>query len=161
MQSVDHAIETLATALKLPGLALNAQDHVEIVVEDLVRIDLLKVSDTELELSTALPDLEGLITPARMQAMLNANCVGAATGAGRLALDPATGRPLYCQRLNVARLDAAGLEVAMMEYTRAALFWLGEGTDTLLDTRAPADGPDQPMEHSAPGADADIVLMRL
>ncbi len=134
MKDVHHAVSTLREALKLPLLGFDDNGQFELVFEDFFHIDVVRISDTELELSTILADLDGTLTEARLIALLSANYHGHGTAAARLALNPDDGRVVLCERIDVVPLAADAFEARVLSFLKLAAFWLDEGTVQVLDT---------------------------
>lgn len=131
MISANHALDTLARKLGLPALAFT-QDQVGIDVMPELTIFLSRLDDATLEASCLIEHL-GHPDAAMMQAMLEANHLGGAVGAGRLALDGDTGDVILCESWNLSELDPAALETRFDIFANTAAFWLTAGTEGLLE----------------------------
>lgn len=143
MHDVNHLLDVLKTSLGLPKLAFDGDGRAEIVLPDAGSIYLARIEPQILELSFRL---RGLDNPdlAMARAMLQANCLGMAVGAGRLALDPGGGRAFYCLRWNVGPMSAAEVEREFDRFGQLVAFWATEGTDLVLAEAEPdPGGPDE------------------
>jgi Tir chaperone protein (CesT) family len=89
MKDVNHAIAVLRDLTGLPVLELNANGHLELIFDDKISIDLVKIDDNHIELSSPL-DIADLENVNRLQTLLTANYHGSGTGFGRIAMDRAT-----------------------------------------------------------------------
>jgi hypothetical protein len=54
MKDVNHAIAVLRDLTGLPVLELNANGHLELIFDDKISIDLVKIDDNHIELSSPL-----------------------------------------------------------------------------------------------------------
>ena len=139
MQDVNHALSVLRARAGLAKLDFDAAGNAEIVVEGAMSVYLTRVSETEMELSCRIDPLTGGLNPQVMEQMLMANSLGDGTGAARLAVDPDR-KPLLCQRVDVAPLDAAGFEARLTMFVRLAAYWQTDGAAKLIrDAGNPAD----------------------
>ena len=82
MQNIEHAVKIIGEKLSLPNLALNQNGQAELKFGEQFSAYITKIDDTSMELSFWLRDLD-FANPTMMKAMLEANCLGAGTGAGR------------------------------------------------------------------------------
>lgn len=131
MISANHALDTLARKLGLPALAFT-DDQVGIDVTPDLTIFLSRLDDTTLEASCQLEHL-GHPDAAMMQALLEANYLGSAVGAGRLALNGDQAEVILCESWNLSELDATTLETRFDIFANTAAFWLTDGTASLLE----------------------------
>ncbi|MBD1206510.1 MAG: type III secretion system chaperone [Rhodobacteraceae bacterium] len=131
MISAYHALDTLARKLGLPALAFT-DDQVGIDVTSDLTIFLSRLDDTTLEASCQLEHL-GHPDAAMMQALLEANYLGSAVGAGRLALNGDQSEVILCESWNLSELDATMLESRFDIFANTAAFWLTDGTGGLLE----------------------------
>lgn len=148
MRNVDHALEVLKDLIGLESLAMR-DDIVTLRFDGLIDVSIVRISETEIELSADLEDIGPNPAPERLVALLTANYHGHGTGFGRVALDPRDGKVVFCGRLDVSSLEARELEQAVLAYLKYALYWDGPGTDDVLAARpvaAPVVEPDAASE---------------
>ena len=131
MNDINHTLNLLRTLLSLPELDLNEDGQVEIDLAEGLTTHLTKIDDHTLECSFRLPELD-IASPGMMAAMLAANFLGAATGAGRLAIDPTKHEAIYCERWQVDELTAESLEARLLSFATGGTFWLTTGSDSLV-----------------------------
>jgi hypothetical protein len=130
MNDAQHALTVLAGKLGLPSLAYNASGAAEVILGGGMSVYLSKLDGATVEASVRLEDLD-FANAEMMQAMLEANFMGAGTGAGRLAVDSDTGETIYCCRWHVTDMDATALEARFAEFAELGLFWATEGGEQL------------------------------
>lgn len=141
MHDTDHAIDALRERIGLPGLSLDGKEAVRLVFDGTIPVDIRRIDATRLELVAPL-DSDGRGASAeRLAALLTANYLGQATGAARVALDPADGTVLLCERVDVGPLDATGFETRILDFVRHVALW-ASGT---LDEAPPAPDSADPM----------------
>jgi hypothetical protein len=132
MQDINHALSVLAAKLGIASLQLNDNRQAEIVFADGFSLYITEMEAGIAEMSFPLQDLD-YATPAMMRAMLEANCLGQGTGAGRLAIDSGNGEALYCERWDVTAMDARQIETRFTQLTQYGLFWRTEGSALLVE----------------------------
>lgn len=126
MHDVHGAIDALKTITGLPDLALGSDGHTEIVFGETTPVGFVAVDRFHLELVAPLPMLGLDLDRASLARLMTANYLGAATGASRLALDPARGEIVLCQRTDVRDLDEDSLPDLIGGFLRAVEFWNGD-----------------------------------
>lgn len=131
MHDVNHALAVLGEKLKLPDLKLNENGQSEIAFGDGLSIYITEIDRRTAEMSFRLRDLD-FADAAMMRAMLEANCLGSGTGGGRLALDPANGQAIYCERWDVAAMEAGAVEERFTTLMQYGAFWMTEGAAALM-----------------------------
>lgn len=131
MKDVNHAIDMLAKKLGMSSLGFSG-DQLGIDVTPELTIFLTRLDDTTIEASCALEMLD-FPDAAMMQAMLEANFLGGATGPGRLALSADSQQIILCECWLVNELDASALDARWDGFVAAAGFWQDEGTAILLE----------------------------
>lgn len=158
MKDPNHAIDTLARKLNLPALSFQ-DDQLGIDVTPDLTIFLTRLDDDAIEASCALEMLD-FPDAAMMQAMLEANFLGGATGPGRLALSADSAQVILCECWMLGELDAPALESRWDSFATAAGFWQGEGTALLLE-QAEMIRADQAGEQPFDGPEDGGMLLRL
>ena len=151
MHAIHRTLDALKAALDLPALDLDANGQVELAFSGDLVVHLTRAGDDAIEFSVRLPGLDSA-TPAMMRAMLGANLLGGATGAGRLALDVVKDEVVYCERWLVADLDAAAVERRLAGFLETAAYWLTEGTGTLVEETAGIVEAPAPAAATSPDA---------
>ncbi|MGJ0508001.1 MAG: type III secretion system chaperone [Methylocystis sp.] len=131
MQNVDEAVDALARKSNLPTLKLNDAGVAEVVVGENLSVLLIKRGQTELEFATYLEARQDR-NESVLARLLQANHLGDAVGAGRIALDPDTDRLLLCERVDAAMVDEHSLERRLLEFIKYAAFWQSEEAQALL-----------------------------
>lgn len=130
MHNVAHVLTVIRETLGLPELEFNENGHAELIFDDAFSGFLSRVDENNLEFSFFLPELD-LTEPGTLQALLTANCLGQATGAGRLAIDESKMQALYCERWRASDVRAEKIPELLIDMVSTAGFWLAEGTATL------------------------------
>lgn len=165
MQNTTHALDILGQKLDIPGLSFDDDGLVALDMPGDVAVYITRVDAQEWEISCRIENL-GYPDAAMLRAMLEAHYLGAAVGAGRLALDSETHDILYGERWVVTEMDAAILERRFDDFAATAAFWLGEGTSLLLE-QAEALRIEERSGAALPAGDAQaegddaMVMMRL
>jgi Tir chaperone protein (CesT) family len=150
MKDVNHAIAILRDLTGLPVLELNANGHLELIFDDKISIDLVKIDDHHIELSSPL-DINDLENVARLQTLLTANYHGSGTGFARIALDRRDRSALICERIDVTPLDPGQFEARLLGFVKYVAFWLSGEADELLPT----------TDHTpAPASDPSLMVIR-
>jgi hypothetical protein len=152
-----QTIRTLARKLGLTDDAFDADGRLTIELGKGAVLYGARIDDETIEWSAPLPDLD-FADPAMMWVMLEANCLGAGTGAGRLAVD-GEHAAYFCERWVVRGMDEKETERRFDELGAGAVYWLGDGADLLMEkakTRRQGDGRDA----GPPAADEDMLVMR-
>lgn len=144
MRNVAHAVDVLREMIGLPTLDFNADGLFELVFDGAVSIDIVRVSETEVELSAPVAALDDQLTLERLLELMRANYHGHATGGGRVAVDPRRAAVLYCQRLDVTLLEAHHLEQAFLTFLKYTLYWQGPGADSVAAVRPAETGRPEP-----------------
>src|SRR5262245_25942714 len=127
MKDVNHAIAILRDLTGLPGLELNNNGHLELIFDDRISIDLVKIDDNHIELSSPLyiADLDNV---ERLQTLLNANYHGSGTGFARIAIDRRDRTALICERIDVTPLDPGQFEARLLGFVQVCcVLALGRG----------------------------------
>lgn len=154
MHDINHALGVIREILRLPDLELNGDGQAEIDFGDGLSIYVTRVEEAVAEWSFRLPDLAAA-DPSMMRAMLEANCLGTGTGAGRLGLEGDGAGAIYCERWDVRDLDAAAVERRFSALVAYGTYWKTEGTDLVLaqaekhrsaDTALPVPSADDEPE---------------
>lgn len=151
MHNVSHAIDYLRERTGLSQLVLDQDGHVELVFDGKYAIDFYRIDDRQLELCSIV-DEPGTSTRETLAALLTANYLGDATGAGRIALDPRNQNILLCERVDVAALDAAAFERRLLDFVAHVAVWNSGKLDDLLEGRA------SPSADRAQLVDSDIFI---
>ncbi|MDN2582502.1 type III secretion system chaperone [Aquibium sp. ELW1220] len=151
-----QTIRTLATKLGLNDTAFDADGRLTIELGRGAVIHAARLDDHTVEWSVPLPDVD-FADPAMMRVMLEANCLGAGTGAGRLAVDGDLAA-YFCERWVVRGMDEKETERRFDEMAAVAAYWLGDGADLLME-RAQASRHNG-RDHVPPPADEDMLVMR-
>ncbi len=143
MKDVNHAIAVLRDLTGLPALELNANGHLELIFDDKISIDLVKIDDNHIELSSPL-DINDLENVNRLQTLLTANYHGSGTGFARIAMDRRDRSALICERIDVTPLSPGQFEARLLGFVKYVAFWLSGEADELLPTtdHAPAPATD-------------------
>lgn len=157
MLDVRQAIAILRSNPKLRSLELDHKGQAEIVVEELLSVYLTRVSETDLDLSGWIEELDGAVDAALTKRLLVANAVGGPTGSGRFALDEAGERVMFVQRLDLRGVDADLLEKVFTDFVRRVAFWRSAG---LADLTGPATDRDE-APTAPPPAFGDISVIRI
>ncbi|WP_062012110.1 type III secretion system chaperone [Aureimonas sp. AU4] len=147
MQDINHALSVIADKLSLANLSLNTNGQAEIVFGDGLSIYVTRVEPAVAELSFRLPHLD-FADPPMMRAMLEANCLGAGTGPGRLGVDADRGECIYSERWEISDLSAARVEAKLASLIQYGVFWRTKGTDLLLseaEKHRQSDEGDAPL----------------
>lgn len=132
MRDVYQALAFLKEKSGLGKLEFNSAGKVEIVFNKTISVIVSKVDQTSLELVSYLNAPAFGDSYAAAIGLLHANFLGQGTGSGRVALDPEDDSLLYCERLDVAHLDEAGLEARVLAFVKYATFWHSEAATKLL-----------------------------
>src|SRR5262245_2118251 len=133
MKDVNHAIAILRDLTGLPALELNANGHLELIFDDRISIDMVKIDNNHLELSSPL-DVTDLDDVGRLQTLLTANYHGSGTGFGRIAMDRRDKSVLICERIDVTLLNQAQFEAWLLGFVKYVAFWLSGEADEVLPT---------------------------
>jgi hypothetical protein len=150
MKDVNHAIAILRDLTGLPALELNGNGHLELIFDDKISIDLVKIDDNHIELSSPL-DIADLDDAGRLQTLLTANYHGSGTGFGRIAMDRRDKSILICERIDVTPLNPGQFEARLLGFVKYVAFWLSGEADDLLP--APDHSP-------APATDPSLMVIR-
>jgi hypothetical protein len=146
MRDVDEAMSELKRATGLEDLRLE-NEHAELVFDGSVSVSFIRLDTQTLELAVYL-DPPAPLDLKMLKALLYANNLGEATGAGRLALNTQTDRIVFCERLRVTQLNPRDFEARLLEFVRHAQFWLSaEGAGVLLDARREDRNTTAPGSH--------------
>ncbi len=140
MRNVAHAVDVLREMIGLPSLDFNEHGLFELVFDGAVSIDVVRVSEVEVELSAPISALDGHLIAERLGQLLRANYQGHATGGGRLAVDPRRDAVVYCQRLDVTLLEAHQMEQAFLTFLKYTLYWQGPGAEAVAAIQPAEDG---------------------
>lgn len=132
MRDVEFALASLKETSGLAHLDFNAAGKVELVFNKTLSVILSKVDATQLELVSYLSLNSFEIDTSSLVAVLHANFLGQAVGGGRLAVDPEDNALLYCERVDVAPLDASALEKRVLAFVKHATFWNSAAADKLV-----------------------------
>lgn len=158
MRNVDHAVDVLKEMIGLPTLGFE-DGAFELRFDGTVTVAFVRASESEIELSAVLTNIGDDLPREGLAALLAANLNGEGTGPGRLALDPRGGRPVYCGRLDVTRLEAYEFERAILAFLKYVLYWEGPGAEAIAAVRPGSEeaalGPED-----VGGAD-DFTFIRL
>lgn len=167
MKDANHALDILGRKLGLANLGFDDQGLVGLSLAEGVTFHLTRIDDAELEVSTPIQCLD-FPDAALLRAMVEGHYLGAAVGAGRLAVDPDSDRVILCERWVIADMEAPVLERRFEDFAANAVFLMSEGGEALLERaetirleNLPAGGdfaPDDMQE----GEDGDPpIVMRL
>jgi len=151
MKDVNHAIAILRDLTGLPILELNGNGHLELIFDDRISIDLVKIDDNHIELSSPL-DIADLDNVERLRTLLTANYHGSGTGFARIAIDRRDKSALICERIDVTPLDPGQFEARLLGFVKYVAFWLSGEADELMPA-AEATAP-------APTADPSLMVIR-
>jgi hypothetical protein len=151
MKDVNHTIAILRDLTGLPVLELNGNGHLELIFDDKISIDLVKIDDHHIELSSPL-EIADLDTVERLRTLLTANYHGSGTGFARIAIDRRDGSALICERVDVTPLDPGQFEARLMSFVKYVAFWLSGEADELMPQPAEL-GP-------GPAADPNLMVIR-
>ena len=150
MKDVNHTIAILRDLTGLPVLELNGNGHLELIFDDKISIDLIKIDDSHIELSAPL-DIADLNNPERLQTLLTANYHGSGTGFARIAIDRRDKSALICERIDVTPLDPGRVRGAAPRLCQICCFLAlrrGRRTDAVAGPW-PCSGPrSEPHGHS-------------
>lgn len=152
-----QTIRTLARKLGLGDDAFDAEGQLTIDLGKGAVIHAARLDDHVVEWSVPLPDVD-FADPAMMRVMLEANCLGAGTGAGRLAVDGDLAA-YFCERWVVRGMDEKETERRFDEMATVAAYWLGEGADLLME-KAEQRRQHGARDASPPAADEEMLVMR-
>lgn len=153
MHDVHHAIENLREITQIPDLDFNENGHAELIFNGTVSVDLIRIDDHTLELSTTLTQGRDYDLAA-IQRLLSANYLGDAVGAGRIGLDLVTGRLVFCERVAVKTLDGWQFEERLLAFLKHVAFWRSEAAEIFLTGRSEHAG-------AAPADLADSLMIRI
>jgi hypothetical protein len=148
MKDVNHTIAILRDLTGLPALELNGNGHLELIFDDKIAIDLIKIDDNHIELSSPL-DIADLNNLERLQTLLSANYHGSGTGFARIAIDRRDRSALICERIDVTPLDPGQFEARLLNFVKYVAFWVSGEADELLP----------PSDHSPSPTTTDPSLM--
>ncbi|WP_161992849.1 type III secretion system chaperone [Aureimonas leprariae] len=123
MQDVHQAIEALGDAIGLDMAALDANGHMTLTVDEAMPVNFARIDDGAFEMWTPLDDLGSATDASLLSAMLASNHLGEGSGAGRLAMTPDRSGFVFCERVQVAGLDAEALSERLAGFIRFATFW--------------------------------------
>lgn len=138
MQNVEQAVEALGAAMGLDGIGLDGAGNLTLIFDGSLPLNIARRGASELELWTTLPG-QGT-DAASLRRLLEANHLGEATGAARLALQPDGGAAVLCERLDVRDLDAEALARRVLDFVRHASFWRSdEATHGAASLSMPTD----------------------
>ena len=154
-----HALKTLAGHLGLGDTEFDADDRLTIRLGDGATMYGARIDDDNIEWSVPLPDLD-YADPDMMAVMLEVNCLGAGTGAGRMAVDP-DNAAFYGERWITRGMEADEVERRFDELAVQATYWLTEGGDLLLEraqARQAAQGDTRPLGGAS---DGDAMMLRV
>jgi len=151
-----QTIRTLAAKLGLNDTAFDTDGRLTIELGRGAVIHAARLDDHTVEWSVPLPDID-FADPAMMRVMLEANCLGAGTGAGRLAVDGDLAA-YFCERWVVRGMDEKETERRFDEMAALAAYWLGDGADLLME-KAQASRQNA-RDAAPPAADEDMLVMR-
>lgn len=163
MQNVNHAVANLRALTGLDDLEFNANGHLELVFGEAVSVDVVRIDDRHIELSTAVKALGHALDADKLAALLAANA-DPASGAARFALDPRDRAILLCERIDVVPIDDRALEARLLAFVGRARAWNGEAAARLLAeldaARRAAAGtaPDGHEPGFAPDGSASLVI---
>lgn len=146
MRDFDHAVNVLAEMTGLSNIAREPEGGFELTFAGAIPVSFTKASATEMELSCIVTRLGDALEPAQLVALLTANFLGQGTAAGRLALDPADRRVVYCERLDVTALEAHTLEARVIGFVKHCLYWQKAGADLVLAAARTAEAADAPSD---------------
>lgn len=132
MNDANHALDILGRKLGLTGLSFDDEGLVALAMSAEVIFYLTRIDMEEVEISCGIPGL-GYPDPPLLRAMLEAHYLGAAVGASRLALDADSNDVILCERWVVTDMEAAVLERRFDDFAANAAFWLGEGSEILVE----------------------------
>ncbi len=132
MNDSNHALDILGRKLGLSGLSFDDEGLVALAMSTEVIFYITRIDMQELEISCGIPGL-GYPDHPLLRAMLQAHYLGAAVGASRLALDADSHDVILCERWVVTDMEAAALERRFDDFAANAAFWLGEGSEILLE----------------------------
>jgi hypothetical protein len=136
MRDVNEALQAIERSSGISKIAFNEDGVVDIVFDQQISINIVRVDETNLEFVTYL-DMQDLADdPFAMLALLHANYMGAATGSARLALDPRDDDVLLCERIDVKGLDPLQFEERLLAFLNHATFWRSPEGRKLLDSGA-------------------------
>lgn len=129
-----QAMLTIAQALELAEVDFDAQGQRTFILAPQLVIHAARIDAETIEWSVPLPDID-FADPAMMAVMLEANCLGAATGAGRLSVDRGAAA-YFGERWILRALDDAEVQRRFGDLAATAAYWLAEGSDRLLEEAA-------------------------
>ena len=120
LRSMHDAVQTIGRAVGIADLAPNAAGAFELVFFDQLPVYFQEVGDSELEVQLRLGDDAPRPGEDLAKAMLQANLD---LRRGRLAMEPGSGRLVYCGRVNIAQHDAGSLMQAVSAIIREGAEW--------------------------------------
>lgn len=138
MKNIQEALEFLRTTTEIPDLAFDEEGVLELIFESDLSVDLIRLDDHTLELSSLLLKLGRRTSPAHLEALLLANHLGEATGAARMALDPEDGCVVLCERVDLTPLTGAQFEKIVLNFTKYAAFWNTQEAIDFISGEMPA-----------------------
>lgn len=116
MRDVREALEALKDLTGLPTLAFDAKGRAEIVVQEVLAVYLVRVSDVVMEIAAHVATDRRQPTEDGLRALLRANA-DLRNEDARFALDVA-GAPFLCQRIDVAVLEPRDLDRILLDFVR-------------------------------------------
>lgn len=134
------AIRSLGAAMGLPGLALDAENTCNLMIDD--RQEVYLSGDPEgsvLRLNAVLGDLAELrVDPTKM---LEVNYTAAESGGGALSVNRQTREVVYVRTLDLTGHDAQSVTKALESFIGYAAFWLENLGDLTAPDTAALRGP--------------------
>ena len=152
-----QAMLSIAQALDLTEGDFDAQGQRTFVLGPRLVVHAARIDADTIEWSVPLPDID-FADPAMMAVMLEANCLGAATGAGRLSVDR-DAAAYFGERWILRGLDDAEVQRRFGDLAATAAYWLAEGSDRLLEDAAARRSNAQPAKR-LPAAGETTIMMQ-
>lgn len=137
LQSRHDVVTVIADATGLSELKPDALGNFEIIIGDSYSC-FFNCADEEalvLEMAVRVETLDGKSDPATLRGMLQINT---ASDAGRLALEPGTGRAFWSQRLIIVEHSRQSLLRAIEAFLRAGLEMRASAKDVIAAASHPA-----------------------
>ena len=126
----DRALDLALEHLGVDGASLDDAGRQTLEFGDGIPAQIEELDDTTVRL-VAFIDAIKLTEPLAKREVLEANCLGAGTGAARYSADTVTGRAKLSQTVDLAPLDDEGFAAALHQFTGHVAYWMAEHADQL------------------------------
>ncbi len=145
MNDVNRAVANLGRLAGIAGLELDAHGALSLVFNDETTVNLSRVDDRTIELWTPIGGINASAGgETALRVLLEANYLGEGTGNARLAIAPASGDVVLCERFDVGPASDHEFGDRIVQFLKYAAFWASPegGRQTLSAGPAPELGND-------------------